>query len=78
MPVDAILKSRVLANVLVLSGTATTYVDRMQGRLGVILAAESLSVIGGTVYGTIRLGRWYRNVKPPEPKARRAKSDDPS
>jgi hypothetical protein len=31
--------------------------------------------IGGGLYGLIRVGRWWRDVKPPQPKARRARSD---
>jgi hypothetical protein len=77
-PVDAILKSRTLSNLLVLgiSGVATIDVARYQGRLGVVVSAESLIGIGSLVYGLIRVGRWYRDAKPPEPKARRAKNNE--
>jgi hypothetical protein len=40
-----------------------------EGTLGVVKAAEGITAL----YGLIRLGRWWRDVKPPEPKARRAK-----
>jgi hypothetical protein len=75
-PVDAILKSRTLSNLLVLglSSVAAIDVGQHEGRLGVVLGAESLIGIGGLVYGLIRVGRWYRDVKPPEPKARRIKN----
>jgi hypothetical protein len=46
---------------------------RHEGTLGVVKAAESIGMIGGTLYALIRTGRWWRNVKPPEPKARQAK-----
>jgi len=31
---------------------------------------ESIAEIGGLLYLLVRVGRWYRNVKPPEPKTR--------
>ena len=74
-PVDAVLKSRTRSNLFVLVPTwaAAYLLLRHEGTLGVVKAAESISAIGGTLYGLIRVGRWWRNVKPPEPKARRAK-----
>ena len=74
-PVDAVLNSRTLSNLFVLVPTgATAYlVLRHEGTLGVVKAAESIGMIGGMLYGLIRTGRWWRNVKPPEPKARRVK-----
>lgn len=73
VPIDAVLKSRTLSNLLVCGVGATASIDvgQHEGRLGVILSAESLIGIGGLAYGLIRVGRWYRDVKPPEPKARR-------
>jgi len=74
-PVDAILKSRMLSNLFVLIPTmmATGFIFRYEGTLGVLKSAESISAIGGFLYMLIRVGRWWRNVKPPEPKARRGK-----
>lgn len=74
-PVDAILKSRILSNLFVLLPTAAAgcLVLRHEGTLGVVTAAESIGAIGATLYGLIRTGRWWRNVKPPEPKAWSAK-----
>jgi hypothetical protein len=43
-----------------------------EGTLGVLTSAESISAIGGGLYRLVRVGRWWRDVKPPEPKARRA------
>jgi hypothetical protein len=74
-PVDTILKSRTLSNVFVLiPTTAAGYlVLRHEGTLGVVTSAESIAAIAAAPYGLIRTGRWWRNVKPPEPKARRTK-----
>lgn len=74
-PVDAVLKSRALSNLLVSGPTATAalFILRHEGTLGVVTSAESISAIGGILYGLVRVGRWWRDVKPPEPKARRVK-----
>ena len=76
-PADAILKSRKLSNLLVFGPTAiaTHLILRHEGALGVVTSAESVSAIGGGLYMLVRVGRWWRNVKPPEPKARRVRSD---
>jgi hypothetical protein len=42
------------------------------GTAGMLGSAESIAAIGGALYGLVRVGRWWRDVKPPEPKARRA------
>jgi len=74
-PLDALLRSRALSNLLVLVPTlmAALYILRRLGTLGVLTSAEGISAIGGGLYGLVLAGRKYRNVKPPEPKARRAK-----
>jgi hypothetical protein len=74
-PVDAALKSRTASNLFVLVPTAMAarLILRYEGTLGVVNSAESISAIGGLLYGLVRVGRWWRDVKPPEPKARRAK-----
>ena len=74
-PADAILKSRKLSNLLVFGPTAAAalFILRHEGTLGVVTSAESISAIGCGLYGLVRVGRWWRDVKPPEPKARRAK-----
>jgi hypothetical protein len=73
--VDAVLRSRTLSNLLVLIPTlmAALYILRHLGTLGVVTSAEGISAIGGGLYGLVRVGRWWRDVKPPEPKARCAK-----
>jgi DNA-directed RNA polymerase specialized sigma24 family protein len=72
---DAILKSRALSNLFALAptGVAAYIVLHQEGTLGAVKAAEGITAIGAALYGLIRLGRWWRDVKPPEPKARRAK-----
>lgn len=74
-PVDAILKSRKLSNLATFGPTALAalFILRHLGTLGVLTSAESIAAIGGALYGLIRTGRWWRDVKPPEPKARRAR-----
>jgi hypothetical protein len=73
--IDAILRSRALSNFLVFGPTAMAalFILRREGILGALESAESISAIGAILYGLVRVGRWWRNVKPPEPKARRAK-----
>jgi hypothetical protein len=72
-PVDAILKSRKLSNLLVFGPTAMAaiFIFRHGGALGVVTSAEGISAIGGGLYALVRVGRWWRDVRPPEPKARR-------
>jgi hypothetical protein len=74
-PVDAILKSRKLSNLLVFGPTtmAAVFILRHAGTLGVVTSAGNISAIGVTLYGLVRVGRWWRNVKPPAPKARSVK-----
>lgn len=71
-PLDALLRSRTLSNLFVLIPTlmATLYILRHLGTLGVVMSAESISAIGASLYALVRGGRWWRNVKPPEPKTR--------
>jgi hypothetical protein len=72
--VDAVLRSRTLSNLFVMIPTlmAALCILRHLGTLGVLTSAESISAIGGGLYGLVRVGRWWRDVKPPEPKARSA------
>ena len=46
---------------------------RHLGTLGLFTSAEGISAIGAALHGLVRVGRWWRDVKPPEPKARCAK-----
>jgi len=74
-PVDAVLKSRTLSNIFVFGPPAVValFIRSAEGILGVVKSAESVSAIGAVLYGLVQLGRWWRDVKPRDPKARRAK-----
>ena len=74
-PVDAILKSRTLSNLLVFGPTITAalFILHQAGKTGVVTSAGGILAVGGAPYTLVRTGRWWRNVKPPEPKARRIK-----
>ena len=74
-PVDALLGSRALSNLFVMIPTAMVALSilRHEGTLGVLTSAESISAIAAGLYGLVRVSRWWRDVKPPEPKARRVK-----
>lgn len=75
MPVNAVLRSRTMSNLFVfIPTTAAAYMVLWHdGAPGVVTSAEGIVAIGGALYGLIRIGRWYRKVKPPDPKAQRAK-----
>jgi hypothetical protein len=74
-PVDAVLKSRTLSNLFTLMPTtlAALILFRHGGTVRLLGSAESISAIYVTLYALVLAGRKYRDVKPPEPKARRAK-----
>ena len=46
---------------------------RHDRRFGLVADIQDASELGALVYLVIRTGRWWRGVKPPEPKARRAR-----
>jgi hypothetical protein len=48
---------------------AALVILRREGTVGVLKSAESISAIGCLLYGLVRVGRWWRNVKPPAPNA---------
>ena len=74
IPADAVLKSRLLSSLVVgvPTVTAAARLFRHGGIDGVIASWESIAAIGGSLYTLIRVGRWWRGVKPPDPKVRRA------
>jgi hypothetical protein len=69
VPADAILKSRLLSNLVVWFPTAGAAVILFHhgGTDEVLADADSIIAIGGALYGLIRVGRWWRGVKPPNP-----------
>lgn len=74
-PADAVLRSRTLSNLFVWGPVivAAVAIVRREGRYGLVVGDQQLAELGGSLYLAIRVGRWWRNVKPPEPKARRAR-----
>ena len=74
-PADAVLRSRTLSNLFTLmpAALAALILFRHGGTIGLLGSAESVSAIYLMFYALVLAGRKYRNVKPPEPKARRAK-----
>lgn len=76
-PADAVLCSRTLSNLFVWGPVALVLVAivRHDGRFGLVTDIQDAGELGAFLYGVIRTGRWWRGVKLPEPKARRARSD---
>jgi hypothetical protein len=72
-PVDALLASRELSSLFVLLATLGVSVFFIrEGRLyGLADHLEDVAVVAGFAYWLIRVGRWWRDVKPPERKPRR-------
>lgn len=74
-PVDSVLGSRVLSNLFVLLATLSfsLWFAQKAGVYGLAASLESVLVVFGASHGLILVGRWWRGVKPPEHKPRRAK-----
>jgi hypothetical protein len=74
-PVDAVLASRTLSNLFVWGPVIVMLfaIVHHDGRFGLVADVQDPACMGAFLYGVIRTGRWWRGVKPPEPKARRAK-----
>jgi len=74
-PTDAVLRSRSLSNLFVWGPVTVTLVAIVHhdGRFGLVADDQDPVALGAFLYGVIRTGRWWRGVKPPEPKARRAR-----
>ena len=58
---------------LVPTAVAAIIILCYDGAAGMLAAYGSIAALGGSLYMLIRVGRSYRDVMPPEPKARRAK-----
>ena len=67
-PIDAVLAVRDLSNLVVIAATlvAAMVCARDGGFTAVITNLPALAVVWGAAYGLIRLGRWWRGVRPPE------------
>ena len=74
-PADAVLGSRFLSNLFVWGPVIAVLVaiTHHDGRFGLVADDQDPAALGAFLYGAIRTGRWWRGVKPPEPKARRAR-----
>jgi hypothetical protein len=74
-PADAVLGSRTLSNLFVCGPVTVMLVAIVHhdGRFGLVADVQDPAALGAFLYGVIRTGRWWRGVKPPEPKARCAK-----
>ena len=74
-PADAVLGSRTLSNLFV-GGPVVVMLFAIvhhDGRFGLVADIQDAGELGAFLYGVIRVGRWWRGVKPPEPKARCAR-----
>lgn len=71
-PADTVLRSRPLSNLFVLMPTVTVAVFILcnAGILGLLQSMESITATGAVLYALVRCGRWWRDVKPPDPKPR--------
>lgn len=74
-PVDAVLASRELSNLIVMLTTLIVAEISIHGAglYGLVSNLANIAVAWPAAYGLIRLGRWWRGVKPPEHKPRRSK-----
>ncbi len=74
-PADAVLGSRTLSNLFVWGPVIVTLfaIVHHDGRFGLVADDQDPVALGAFLYVVIKTGRWWRGVKPPEPKARRAK-----
>lgn len=74
-PVDAVLASRTLSNLLVwgLVGVVLVAIVRHDGRFGLVADIQDPVALGIFLFAAIRVGRWWRGIEPPEPKRRRTK-----
>jgi hypothetical protein len=74
-PADAVLGSRSLSNLFVWGPVVAMLVAIVHhdGRFGLVADDQDPVALGAFLYVVIKTGRWWRGVKLPEPKARRAK-----
>ena len=74
-PADAVLASRFLSNLFVWGPVVAVLVAivRHDGRFGLVADVQDPVALGVFLFLVIKTGRWWRGVKPPEPKARHAR-----
>jgi hypothetical protein len=79
-PVDAVLGSRLLSNLFVGGPVIVVLfaIVRHDGRFGLVSDIQDAGELGAFLYGVIRIGRWWREIKPPPPKPRRVQKADSS
>ena len=72
-PVDAVLGSRHLSNLAVLLATVSMAVVflRNGGLYNFAVNFQNVAAVWAAAYGLIRVGRWWRGVKPPKHEPRR-------
>lgn len=77
-PADAVLRSRALSNLFVGGPVIVVLVVIVHhdGRFGLVADIQDPAALGAFLYGVIRTGRWWRGIKPPAPKSRRAQETD--
>ena len=73
IPADVVLASRELSTLAVLLATLTAAVISIHGGglYGLVNNLANIAVVWAGSYGLIRVGRWWRGVKPPKHKPRR-------
>ena len=77
-PVDAVLRSRFLSGLFVVVPTIVVAVEVLthKGTMTVLTSFGSIFGVGTALAGAIKAGRKYRDVEPPEPKARQARKEN--
>jgi hypothetical protein len=72
-PVDVVLGSRELSNLVVLLATFGMSVVflRSRGFYNLCVNFQNVAAVWAAAYGLIRVGRWWRGVKPPKHEPRR-------
>jgi hypothetical protein len=74
-PIDAVLGSRTLSNLFIWGPVIAVLVAivRHDGRFGIVADDQDPVALGAFLYVVIKTGRWWRQIKLPEPKPRRVK-----
>lgn len=72
-PVDAVLVSRTLSNLFVCSPVIAMLIAIVHhdGWFGLVADVQDPVELGAFLYGAVRTGRWWRGIRPPQPKRRR-------